>query len=403
MTIKPTKKNVYISTNGCVGAQISTKSLGKYIDANNLNLIKNVKKADFIIFYACGLTEKSENGSLRIIRNLKRLNPKAKLIIWGCLAKQNPKTVAEIYDGPSIGPLDINLIPELIGAKPTTSNIFKASAYPSELRKYQETSWVIEDNIEPLTNIVSISKQCYNKVWYNTHKKLHLFYIYVATGCTGNCTFCSERPVFGKIKSRPIDEILSEFKQGLTMGYTRFSLLATDLGAYGTDMNSNVCDLLRKIIDTNSNENYSLILNQVEPFNLKTVFPDLLDILGSGKIEELMSPVQSGSNRILKLMGRKYTIEEWKNYMSEIKKKFPNIRLNTHFMVGFPTETEEDFNETLKILDTPLLDDMYVFKYSSRPTALSKNISPQIPEETKELRRKRLMKYFTQTRKSNKR
>jgi MiaB/RimO family radical SAM methylthiotransferase len=387
---------VYISTNGCEEAQLSSKSLEKFVEMNKLKQTKNAKEADFIIFYACGLTQYTENKSLRIIKNLKKMNPSSKLIVWGCLSKQNPESLAKVYDGPIIGPLDRNVFKEILGKTSISFDDIELSAPDSALKNCMETSWIIDyENNNPLTNLISLSKQCYNKLWYKTQKRSKVYYIRVASGCTGNCTYCSEHPVYGGIKSRLIDDVVSEFKLGLQQGYNQFSLLATDLGAYGRDKNFTLCDLLRKIIETNSNTNYTLILNQVEPSNLIKIYLDLEEILASGKVEGLMCPVQSGSNRILKLMGRKYTVEEWKNYMLKINGKFPDIRLSTHFLIGFPTETEEDFNETKILLDPPpFFNDITVFKYSERPMVASRHLPGQVSEETKELRRKELLTKF---------
>jgi MiaB/RimO family radical SAM methylthiotransferase len=396
---------VYISTNGCEEAQLSSRSLEKFVEMNKLNQTKNAKEADFIIFYACGLTQYTENKSLHIIKNLKKMNPSSKLIVWGCLSKQNPESLAKVYDGPIIGPLDRNVFKEILGKTSISFDDIELSAPNSALKNCMETSWIIdyEDN-NPLTNLISLSKQCYNKLWYKTQKKPKVYYIRVASGCTGNCTFCSERPVFGGIKSRPIDDVVSEFKMGLRQGFNRFSLLATDLGAYGKDAGSTLCDLLGKIFETNSDVNYTLILNQVEPNNLIKIYPDLREILVSGKVEGLMCPVQSGSNRILKLMGRKYTVEEWKSHILKINEEFSNIRLSTHIMIGFPTETEEDFNETKKLLDPPpFFDDITFFKYSERPTVASQHLPGQVSEDIKELRRKILLAKFKQTQTNSKR
>ena len=378
---------IYISTNGCVGAQLNSKCLENFVKINKLTPTKNVNEADIVIFYACGLTEDHENKSLQIIKNLKTaMKTSAKLVVWGCLSKQNPESLLTLYDGPCIGPLDKTVFEEMFGKTEISFDDINFSASGKELECFRET--LMQDNEEKVS-LISNTFSLLNKLFDKIQKKNTPYYILVATGCTGNCTYCGEKSVFGGIKSRPIEDIIAEFDKGLQLGYNRFSLLATDLGAYGIDINSSLSELLRKIINAQKTENYKLILNQIEPHNLINIYSDLEEILTSGKVEELNSPVQSGSNRILKLMGRKYTIEEWKNYMFKIKEKFPDIRLTTQFIVGFPSETEEDFNETKKLLDSvPFLYNIEVFKYSSRPTAPSRHMSEQIPEETKKLRKK---------------
>jgi tRNA-2-methylthio-N6-dimethylallyladenosine synthase len=152
------------------------------------------------------------------------------------------------------------------------------------------------------------------------------------------------------------------------------------------------------MIKIENKKNYKIILNQVGFLQLKKISSDMEEIFASGKIEKLDCPVQCGSNRILKLMGRRHTAEEWREYMLGVNKKFPKIQLSTQFMVGFPTETDEDFKATLQLLDRPLvLDSIYVFKFSGRPAVGASKISGQVPEETKELRYKKLWQKYAYT------
>jgi MiaB/RimO family radical SAM methylthiotransferase len=395
-----TPLRVYISTNGCVCAQLSTKCLRDFLEINKITQTKKVDQADLVLFYGCGLTESNETNTLKIIKNLKNnMKASAKIVIWGCLPKQNPGSLSTIYDGPTIGPLDFQVFEEMFGDNISFKDL-NFSSSNEELKTCREPLMsYTEANVDPVTNTISLLQEGYKKVSDKIKKITTPYYILVATGCTGKCTYCSEKPVFGEIKSRFMEEILAEFKIGLQLGYNRFSFLATDLGAYGMDINTNLGELLRKIMSTNNTQNYRLILNQIEPHNLIEVYPDLEEIFSSGKVEELMSPVQSASNRILKLMGRKYTIEEWKDCMLKIHNKFPNIRLSTHFLVGFPTETGEDFDKTKALLDhLPFLNDITVFKYSSRPTVRSKDMPEQIPEEIKEFRKKELIRKFKRKR-----
>jgi tRNA-2-methylthio-N6-dimethylallyladenosine synthase len=118
-------------------------------------------------------------------------------------------------------------------------------------------------------------------------------------------------------------------------------------------------------------------------------------VFASGKIEAIGCQVQSGSDRLLKLMGRPYTAGAWRETMLKINRKFPHIRLSTHFLVGFPGETEEDFKATLKILDFPIfIDTVGIFKFSPRPSVYASKMPDQVPEEVKKLRCTRLFRRY---------
>jgi MiaB/RimO family radical SAM methylthiotransferase len=390
------QEKVYISTTGCVEAQLSSEVVARVLKQNNYVITREVCEANFVIFYACGLTEYSQERSLRGIVNLKKkMNQDAKLTIWGCLTKQNPEAIKSVQQGQVITPLDL-VLRQNLEASDIPLNGLSIAASTEELMNLREISHEFtEDPLDRFTRSVLLARMGKQKLRDKVSGRTKAYYIRIAKGCNGNCTYCSEKPVFGEISSRPIEEVVNDFKKGLSLGYNRFSLLATDLGAYGIDINTNLGTLLNRIIDTKTDIDYKLILNQIEPHNFKTIYPTLDESLASERVEELMSPVQSGSNRVLKLMGRKYAIEDWRSIMLKINTNYPKIRLNTHFLVGFPTESDEDFNETMKLLDPPpFLDDITVFKYSSRPSVASRLIPGQISEAVKETRRKKILKKF---------
>jgi tRNA A37 methylthiotransferase MiaB len=370
--------------------------VARVLKQNNYVITREITEADFVIFYACGLTEYSQERSLRALDNIqKRMIKDARLILWGCLTKQNPETLKSVNQAQASAPLNIVLRQNLETSDIPLTGLSIAAPSEDLLNVRELSPEATEDPLDRFTRAVLLARMGKNKLSDKVSGRTKPYFIRVAIGCNGNCTYCSEKPVFGEISSRPIEEIVNDFKKGLSLGYNRFSLLATDLGAYGIDNNSNLGALLNRIIETKTDIDYKLILNQIEPHNLNSIYTTIDESLASGKVEELMSPVQSGSNMILKLMGRKYKIEDWRSYMIKINTKYPKIRLNTHFLIGFPTESDEDFNETMKVLDPPpFLDNITVFKYSSRPSVASRLILDQVSEVVKEARRKKLLGKF---------
>ncbi|MEM3088773.1 MAG: radical SAM protein [Candidatus Bathyarchaeia archaeon] len=386
---------IYVSTNGCEEAQLSSMYVEQFFKENRQVIINDPAQADMLIFFACGLTAQTEKDSLLLIKKLKAvMKPAARLVVWGCLGKINPRSLAAVYDGPLIGPADTRFFERIL--EKTTFLFDEISANSLSSR---ETSGFCDRNYTDLpTRVLMLPRKGMDKIRFKLggSYERNPYFIRVATGCTGECVYCSERAAWGKIRSRPIDMVISEFERGLKKGYKLFFLVAADLGAYGIDKGFRLPDLFRKMIKSNDERDYKIILNQINPFHLKELFCDLEETFSSGKIQLLCSPVQSGSNRILKLMRRPYTAEEWRDYMIKMNKQFPSIRLKTHFMVGFPTETPEDFKATLKLLDYPLfLDSMGIFKFSVRPTVYAARMLGQIPEEIKEARRKKLLRKYT--------
>jgi len=386
-----TMLKVYIGTNGCVEAQLSSTHVEQFFKKNEVDVTSNLSQADLVLFYTCGLTEQREKDTLSIIRDIKtQMKPTARLIVWGCLPKINPQALSPIYNGPLIGPHDTSFFEELL-EKPAISFQSIERGCPATMLTTVTSDSCEPCSLDPFSNVVLYVKNNWYRLRSRARKATN-FFIRTATGCTGSCTYCSERCVFGRVKSRPIEDIVADFKWGLEQGYNQFSLIATDLGAYGQDRGLTLYDLLNKMIKCAPEKNYKLILNQVNPSCLKRQLSQLEEIFASGKVESLNCPVQAGSNRLLKLMSRNYTVDEWKDCMIKLDQNFPSIKLTTHLMVGFPTETDEDFKKTLKLLDyPPLLHNIFLFKFSSRPGVYASRMPEQVPEKVKELRCKKLL------------
>jgi tRNA-2-methylthio-N6-dimethylallyladenosine synthase len=181
----------------------------------------------------------------------------------------------------------------------------------------------------------------------------------------------------------------------LEKGFKRFFLVSADLGTYGIDLDCDAIDLLRELLRVGEGRQYSLIINQINPSDFVKLLPRLEDVFVSGKIEAVGCQVESGSNRIIKLMGRKYTAESWRDSMLRINKKFPFVRLSTHIMIGFPGETEKDFSETMQLLDFPLfIDWVGFFIFSPRPTVYASRLLGQVSAEVKQLRFLRIYRKY---------
>jgi tRNA A37 methylthiotransferase MiaB len=389
---------VYVTTNGCDEGQLKSMHVQQFFIKNGFAVTRDPTQADFVIFYACGLTNLSEKHSLVMIKRLQaQTKDTARLIVWGCLAKQNPKCLVGTYEGPLIGPRDISFFESLPGV--TSIGIEDVSAnslIPQETGGMEEVcpKWAYD----PITDVLQHIWKRTNSVRLPRRKGLFdadSFFVRVAEGCTGNCTYCSERPAWGRIKSRPIQKIVEDFKLGLQRGYNRFFLVAADLGSYGVDIGCNVVDLLRKLATIDERKNYRMILNQMNPGDLKKMLPELEEVLASGRIEALGCQVESGSDRILQLMGRKYTASDWRESMLRINRKFPFVRLSTHFMIGFPTESDQDFEATLKLLDPPIFIDWAgFFFFSPRPTVYASRLPEQVSENVKEKRYKKTYRKY---------
>jgi len=216
----------------------------------------------------------------------------------------------------------------------------------------------------------------------------------LSRGCQGQCTYCGIPFAVGPLKSLPLERIVNNFRSILAQGNRVIGLVATDVGSYGQDNGSSVVELFRRLFAFD--EKFQLIINDFNPRWLVKYSDDLIDLFAANaeKIDYILMPIQSGSEKILSLMQRRHTASEVREHMLALKKAVPGIRIGTHVMVGFPGEKEEDFDATLDFLKS--LDFYYlkVFKYDDRPRIAAAKLSDKVPENIKRRRLLRLTREF---------
>ena len=377
----------FVVCNGCPENLIESRRIQTYLETNGWHCDGNPATADLIIFNACALSEERENLSKKIITTIqKRRRTDSQLIVCGCLSKIDPETLREVYEGPLIGEQELYQLDKIINATSPIEQIHSNQIL--DRYSFRETG--------VLKNIAGLVMRSLGWLYINSGSKInlrrndpHIFYIQTSTGCLGNCTYCAIRNARGKIKSKPINKIMLEFKDGLRRGFQEFSLLGTDLGPQGRDLGYNLVDLLQEMVKEKGE--YRIGLRNVHPYFLKLMLNDLEPILYTGKIWYMGIAAESGSNRILNLMKRNYAREDYQECIQRVKKANPSLKVRTQMMVGFPTETEHDFIESIRLLDQVDLDFIEVYKYSPRPNTVAKAMKGQISNRIAQFRLYRML------------
>ena len=216
------------------------------------------------------------------------------------------------------------------------------------------------------------------------------FYIKVSTGCFGKCSFCAIRFSRGKLVSKPVDQVVKEFDIGLREGYKLFCLIGTEVGWYGLDQGHNIVNLLDEL--TNRKGDFSIVVRNFHPVPLIENLPRMHEILSRGKIAAIHSSFESGSNRILTSMKRGYTIESFLEAVTLLNHTYPEIKISTQVLVGYPTETDEDFNESLKVLDAGRFEFVEPFSFQSKSRTLAASMQGHLSGDIIE---KRYLKLLT--------
>jgi tRNA A37 methylthiotransferase MiaB len=169
---------------------------------------------------------------------------------------------------------------------------------------------------------------------------------------------------------------MKEFLEGIELGYKQFALIGTDTGSYGRDIQKDLVSLLREMISVKGQ--YWFKLRNVHPRTLIRMLPEFMDVFKSGKIVHMTTAVQHGNNRVLKLMKRGYKIEDFKYAINAVKDICPKLKIRSQLMVGFPGETDTQFNDTLNLLDEIRFDFIEVYKYSPRPNTKAAEMPNQV-------------------------
>jgi len=215
----------------------------------------------------------------------------------------------------------------------------------------------------------------------------NIFKIRVSHGCCFQCSYCAIRFAIGKLRSRPLEEIINEFKEGLKNGHKKILPVCGDLGSYGIDIGLSIYDLLKGIFQYPGD--YKVLLNDFNIYWLLKDFDRLKYLLKSNqdKIDWILLPIQSGSDKILKQMNRgQYPVELMKKNLTELRKEIPSLELKTHILVGFPGETSKDFQESLNLIKEIKFNEVCFFKYADLPNTISSCMPDKVSEIIKQIR-----------------
>lgn len=375
---------VYVRTS-CPRRSLDASKLYRYFVENNLKPVDDPKNADLIVIYTCGGFNYSEELSILTIEN--SLKTSAKVVITGCLPKINPARLrtygkALLMPTENLGQLDSLIrakVPYSHGPNPSIScgvnDLYRGSFF----QRFKRNIGFSFDSLRVGNTYVkkkTLHQPKYSQLSQEQYK------LEIARGCLGSCSYCAIKKGMEKFHSFPEEQIIGNFKSGLKEGYRDFALIAGDIGCYGVDIETNLPNLLKKLFAVDGD--YKLILVDLNARWLVKYYADLLSILkvNVAKVSRIIIPVQSGSDRILKLMNRYYAIEDVKKCLLDLQKNIPTLMLETHIMVGFPGETTEDFQKTAELIREIKFADIQLYKYEDRPGTTSSMLPDKVGKRT---------------------
>jgi threonylcarbamoyladenosine tRNA methylthiotransferase MtaB len=241
------------------------------------------------------------------------------------------------------------------------------------------------------------------KYLFNRHLLLYLYpyekynyHVRISWGCLGNCTYCAIRKAIGPLKSKSIDECLNDFKIGLKQDFKNFIITADDVGAYGVDIGITFPQLLEKL--SSFNGDYKISIQDFDPKWIVKYIDELELIFKKNKISSINIALQSGSKNILKLMNRYNNIDGISDAIQRLRNSSNVFSLDTHFILGFPSETRDDFNQSLNFVIDNQFDIGFIYRFSLRSNTMADRIEPKTPQDEIDYRMITAKKIFKKNR-----
>ena len=317
--------------------------------------------ADVYIINTCSVTNTSDVKSRKVIHQSIRRNPDACIVAIGCFIEANHDYHEDGVD------------------------ILLGNANKSKVLEYVERYWQTK---QKANYFVTPIPEKFDDMTMSTFLGRTRAFIKIQDGCENFCSYCIIPYVRGKCRSKNFQTVLEEIQNYVQHGYKEVVLTGIHTGNYGVDLGTDFAALLREIVKING-----LVRLRISSIEITELTDEVLQIIRDNDVivDHLHIPLQAGSDKILRLMNRKYDLAYFKQKMEQIREIRPDISLTTDIIVGFPSETEEDFRDTLSFVREVQFSKVHVFPYSRRSGTVAADMAEQVPGDVKKDRVRRLL------------
>lgn len=352
----PYQKFAY-HTFGCKVNFADSCMIARELVKKGLSEVNINDEADLYILNTCSVTENADNKAKKFIKKLNLKYPDSKIIVTGCYAQLKPQEISELKG-----------VTKVIGM----NDKFNFEEYYNDVNKSNQNSELLDINNFHVTHSVSERVRAFIKI---------------QDGCDYICSYCTIPKARGKSRSGKVSKIINIVNDLVRNGVKEVILSGINIGDFGKGNKENLLDLLNNIELVKGLHRYRI--SSIEPNLLND---DIIKFLSKSKkaLPHLHIPLQSGSNKILKNMRRRYSVENYKILISKLNKNFQNLCIGVDVIVGYPNESEEDFLETYNLLSKLDISYLHVFTYSDRANTFASRLKNKIPDEIKKNRRKLL-------------
>jgi len=332
----------YIEVYGCTANKSDSSLVKGVLKENNYEIVENFTDANIIIIHTCTVIDTTEQRMLSRMKNFKKSGKK--VVVCGCMAAVQKDLIKDILpDALFLSPQYSHHIVDLLDGKNLKFSEKNKTLFP----KYYD------DLIAPIS---------------------------IAEGCNFSCSYCITSIARGKLKSYPINEITQDICSAIKKGCREIQLTSQDTSSYGLDNKNNLGILLKNISKIPGE--YRVRVGMMNPYTCLLKLESIIDGFEDIRIYKFLHlPVQSGDNIILRKMKRKYAVEDFFEIINKFQRKYPEITISTDVIVGFPSETDEQFQNTIELLEKVRPDITNITRYSARPLTTAKKMSGRLKTE----------------------
>jgi len=341
---------VHVITYGCAQNKADGEIIRGILAEHGFKIVDSESEADIIVVNTCGVKVPTE---FKVLNKLRKLSSTGKpVIVAGCLPKINLEGI-------------IKSIPN-----------FAAIVGPFSYQRIHEIARRIVEGERGIIDIKSdkMVKVCTPRLRENKVVGI----VPICEGCLGSCTYCAVRLARGRLFSFPPDAIVREVERFVREGCREIWITAQDTIAYGADIGTSLPELLSKIVEVPGK--FRIRIGMMNPGRLLNYLDEMLEVYQHPKVYKFIHiPVQSGNDEILRRMNRPYTVDEFRQIVKEIRRKIPEMTIETDVIVGFPGETEEQFMDTVELVKELEPDIVNISRFGPRPNTPAAKMKPQVP------------------------
>ncbi|MEM4297746.1 MAG: tRNA (N(6)-L-threonylcarbamoyladenosine(37)-C(2))-methylthiotransferase [Nitrososphaerota archaeon] len=342
-------RKVYLESYGCSANLADSEIMGGLLQRAGYEISSSPQESDVNIIVTCTVKTSTANRMVHRLKQLSRLGKP--LVVAGCMPLTERYAVEKIHPSASLlGPDSITKVVECVEAT------------------VRGEKKVILDRLGPKLLLPRIR-----------HRPI-VGIVEISSGCLDRCSFCQVKLARADLVSYPPEAIVKEVEEAVRDGCKEIWLTSQDNGCYGKDIGTSLAELLRQVCEVKGD--FWVRVGMMNPTHVKDRVDEFLDAYAHEKVFKFLHlPVQSGSDRLLRLMNRRYTVKDFLNIVERFRQKFPQVTLSTDIIVGFPTEGEDDFELTMKLIKTIEPDVVNLSKFGSRPGTVAAKM-PQVDPNT---------------------